>query len=435
MTYSEAISYLYTRLPVFHRVGVSAFKPGFANIMALMDVLEWPYMRFESIHVAGTNGKGSTSHLIASVLQAAGYRVGLFTSPHLQSFTERIRINGEPISEEVIASFVEQHQHLIELVAPSFYEVSVAIAFDYFARQNVDVAVIEVGLGGRLDATNIITPLLSVITNIGWDHADILGDTLVKIAAEKGGIIKKHVPVVLGESQAETLPVFREFATQRGCRLVEAEQVWRCENDGITEGVREVRCRYIGEEGAKAVPTEFTVQLPLVGLYQLANLQTVLSALSRLPERYTVNVPAIQQGVASVISQTGLKGRFQFLQSKPLVIADTAHNVPGLQAVLHTVRSIPHNRLHIIIGFVKDKDVESALLIFPTGASYYFCQPDSPRALPVDELVLLARRSEKLGNTYIDVNEARKAALAVANPDDLILITGSTYVVAELTNL
>lgn len=430
MTYHEAISYLYERLPVFHRVGVSAYKPGLANVVALCAALGDPQRRFRSVHVAGTNGKGSTSHLLASIFQSAGYRVGLYTSPHLKAFTERIRINGQPIPEADVAGFVTGQQALIERVQPSFFEVTVAMAFDYFARQQVDVAIVEVGLGGRLDSTNIITPLLSVITNIGWDHMDVLGDTLPQIAAEKAGIIKQHVPVVIGEYHPETMPVFRQMAADKQALLVEAERTWRCEDDGLANGLRTVSCWRTGAESAL-----LTVRLPLLGLYQLRNLQTVLTALDELAGLFAITKQAIGQGCERVVAQTHLKGRFQWLQNTPVVIADTAHNKPGLSALLDTIRSLSYQQLHLIVGFVRDKDILSVLTLLPPDAQYYFCQADSPRALPTAELLALSQTVGRVGEGFTNVNEALTAALHQATSDDLILITGSTYVVAELTNL
>lgn len=430
MTYDEAISYLYDRLPVFHRVGVSAYKPGLANSLALCAELGDPHYQFRSIHVAGTNGKGSTSHLLASILQSAGYRVGLYTSPHLKSFTERIRINGQPIDEGEVAQFVASHQALIERVQPSFFEVTVAMAFAYFAQQQVDVAVVEVGLGGRLDSTNIITPLLSVITNIGWDHMDVLGNTLAQIAAEKAGIIKPGVPVVIGEEHPETEPVFRQVAAQHQARLVKAERIYQCMNAGLVEGYRLVTCRRVG-----AGPAELSIRLPLLGLYQLRNLQTVLTALDELSGAFVITRQAIEQGCERVVAQTQLKGRFQWLQAEPLVIADTAHNKPGVSALMDTVQSLPYRRLHLIVGFVRDKDVSSVLKLFPADAQYYFCQAAQPRALSTDELLVLAQSIGLIGMGFTNVNEALAEALQQAAADDLILITGSTYVVAELTNL
>ncbi|MEZ0606974.1 folylpolyglutamate synthase/dihydrofolate synthase family protein [Fibrella sp. WM1] len=431
MTYNEAISYLYDRLPVFHRVGVSAYKPGLDNVLALCSALGDPQTRFRTIHVAGTNGKGSTSHLLASVLQSAGYRVGLYTSPHLKSFTERIQLNGVPIAEADVAQFVVEQQATIEQIEPSFFEVTVAMAFDYFARQQVDVAVIEVGLGGRLDSTNIITPLLSVITNIGWDHMNVLGDTLSAIAGEKAGIIKPNVPVVIGEGIAETAPVFEAVAAQTKAPLHWAEAAWHCTDLGLTNGIRHVACSRLGEEPVQTIQ----IELPLLGLYQLRNVQTVLTALNQLTSHFSIDASAIERGCRDVVRQTNLKGRFQWLQAMPTVIADTAHNKPGIQAVLASCASLPHTALHLVIGFVRDKDVGEVLTLLPADAHYYFCQADSPRALPTNELQALAAAMGRVGEGFGSVDEALAYALRQAKPTDLILVTGSTYVVAELTSL
>lgn len=430
MTYNEAISYLYDRLPVFHRVGVSAYKPGLTNVLALCEALGNLQHQFRSIHVAGTNGKGSTSHLLASIYQSAGYRVGLYTSPHLKSFTERIRLGGHPMPEADVAQFVRDQRSLIETIQPSFFEVTVAMAFDFFARQQVDLAIVEVGLGGRLDSTNIITPLVSVITNIGWDHVDILGDTLPKIAAEKGGIIKPNVPVVIGENQPETSPVFTIMAQANSAPIVWADQQWELADRGIVNGVRQVLCQpnFVGKQ-------PFMIDLPLLGLYQLANLKTALSTVEVLQSTCPVSQDALVEGCRLVTGQTGLKGRFQWLRQQPLVIADTAHNKPGIEALLATVQTMPHQQLRLVIGFVRDKDVLSVLALLPTTAIYYFCQADSFRALPVDELVSQAGSLGLVGRGYPNVNEALAAAENEANVDDLILITGSTYVVAEVNSL
>lgn len=429
MTYNEAIAYLYDRLPVFHRVGVSAYKPGLTNVLALCAALGNPQDQFRSIHVAGTNGKGSTSHLLASIYREAGYRVGLYTSPHLKSFTERIRLNGNMIPQREVAAFVVSQRLLIEEIQPSFFEVTVAMAFDYFAREQVDVAIIEVGLGGRLDSTNIITPLVSVITNIGWDHMDILGDTLPQIAAEKGGIIKPYVPVIVGESHPETMPVFLAKAGSAHSFIEFADQQWEVSDEGVSDGTRTVTCTNRSKD--KSV----TLGLPLLGLYQLANLKTVLSTLHQTRFSLPVSDDAIVAGCRFVVANTGLKGRFQLLQQHPTVIADTAHNQPGIESLLATIQLIPHARLRLIIGFVRDKDVLSVLSLLPANALYYFCQADSSRALPVDELVSQAFSVGLFGQRQANVNEAIKTALAEASTNDLIVITGSTYVVAEVNSL
>lgn len=431
MTYAQALAYLYERLPVFHRIGAKALKPGLANTERLCAALGDPQTKFPVIHVAGTNGKGSTSHMLASVYQAAGYKVGLYTSPHLKSFTERIRINGQPMGEEAVATFVTQHQALIESVEPSFFEVTVGMAFDQFAREGVDLAVIEVGLGGRLDSTNVVNPVISVITNIGLDHTDILGSTLEAIAGEKAGIIKPGVPVVIGATQPETAPVFNQKAAECQSPITFADQQFVADSEG--GGVaRVVSVWKVVATGNQPVGS-FT--LDLTGLYQVPNLLTVLATVFQLNAQFPVDHQALQRGLASVTAQTGLKGRFQTLQQLPRVIADTAHNQPGIQALLASIESISYQHLHLVVGFVADKDVAAALKLLPATAHYYFCQADSPRSLPVADLVNLSHELGLAGEGYMSVNQALEAALVSALPADLIVVTGSTYIVAELTNL
>ena len=439
MTYSEAVNYLYDRLPVFHRVGAVAYKPGLDTTLALLAALDNPHQRFRSIHVAGTNGKGSTSHLLASSYQSAGYRVGLYTSPHLTSFTERIRVNGQSIDERSVADFVEANQAVIEALQPSFFEVTVAMAFQQFAQQQVDLAIVEVGLGGRLDSTNVITPELSVITNIGFDHTDLLGNTLALIAGEKAGIIKPMVPVVVGERQPETQPVFAAIAASQQALLTYADTVWRCTDRGLATGLRTVEATKLD---TSELGNSLVINLPLLGLYQLKNLQTVLTVIARLQAKWPVSSAAIEAGCASVLRQTGLRGRFQPIHiptsvtaAPPLVFADTAHNQPGLQALFETVRTIPHRRLHVVMGLVREKREADIWSLFPDHAQYYFCAAHLPRALPVAELAEMAAQHGKHGKAFADVNEALAAALATAGPDDLVLITGSTYIVAELAYL
>ena len=466
LTYADAQAYLYSRLPVDYRIGPKAIKPGLGNIIRLCHALGNPQARFPSIHVAGTNGKGSTAHLLASVYQSAGYRVGLYTSPHLKSFTERVRINGQPISEDRVAEFVRTNKPLIEAIEPSFFEMTVALAFAYFGGQDfglppVDLAIIEVGLGGRLDSTNIITPDLSIITNIGWDHTDILGDTLDAIAAEKAGIIKPGVPVVVGETLPETRSVFADVAAQRKALIHWAETTFSVVDAGLESGLRRAMVSRlpgrltpvpdtatIGSEAAEqGWPDSFPIRCDLPGLYQLANLRTVLTAVGALQSRYPVSLAMLQRGVSSVVSQTNLKGRWQQLMlpattkslaqspRQPLVVADTAHNQPGLVALLETVRSIPHRQLHLILGLVADKDRSRVLSVLPVTARYYFCQAQLPRALSARDLQQEAATYNLPGDVFTDVNQALKAALAVAESTDLVLVTGSNYVIAEINNL
>ncbi|AKD55573.1 bifunctional folylpolyglutamate synthase/dihydrofolate synthase [Spirosoma radiotolerans] len=428
MQYAEAIDYLYSRLPVFHRIGAKAIKPGLGNTLLLCEALGNPQHQFTSIHVAGTNGKGSTSHMLAAIYQSAGYRVGLYTSPHLRSFTERIRLNGQPIPEDEVARFVAQHQGLIERIEPSFFEVTVAMAFAFFARETVDVALIEVGLGGRLDSTNVITPVASVITNIGYDHTDILGDTLPLIAGEKAGIIKPGVPVLIGETHPETEGIFRGVAESLQAPIAFADQQYTLRDNGIVEGLRQVQ---VWQDSGSV----YSLALDLLGDYQLKNLPAVLATVAVLQPLFPVSPAAEQDGLAAVTSLTGLKGRFQTLQDHPRVIADTAHNRPGLEALFHTIRSLAYTQLRIVIGLVADKDRSHILDVLPQTAAYYFCQAQTPRSLPADVLQAEAALIGRRGHVFTDVNAALSAALQDSAADDLILITGSNYTIAELPNL
>lgn len=430
LQYAEALDYLYSRLPVFHRIGPKALKPGLGNTLALCAALGNPHQQFRSIHVGGTNGKGSTSHMLAAVYQSAGYRVGLYTSPHLKSFTERIRINGQPIADIDVAAFVEQHQGLIESIEPSFFEVTVGMAFDYFAREQVDLAIIEVGLGGRLDSTNVITPEASFITNIGFDHTDILGDTLPQIAYEKAGIIKAGIPVIVGETHSETRSVFSKTAALLNSPIQFADQSFTVADQGVCDGKRQVLVRWNGPS-AKAD----LFQLDLLGRYQLRNLAGVLAVVEVLQPLWPVSTAAAQQGLASVTRLTGLKGRFQILQENPLVIADTAHNQAGISALLETIHTLSYRTLRIILGLVADKDRSGVLAALPQTAVYYFCQANTPRSLPVEDLRAEAARMGRAGAAFTDVNAALAGALVDASPTDLILITGSNYTIAELTHL
>ncbi|QJD80028.1 bifunctional folylpolyglutamate synthase/dihydrofolate synthase [Spirosoma rhododendri] len=428
MQYSEAIDYLYSRLPVFHRIGAKAIKPGLGNTLRLCEALGNPQQQFRSIHVAGTNGKGSSSHMLAAIYQSAGYRVGLYTSPHLKSFTERIRISGVPIAEESVAQFVVDHQTLIEAVEPSFFEVTVAMAFDYFARQQVDLAIIEVGLGGRLDSTNVITPAVSLITNIGYDHTDILGTTLAEIAGEKGGIIKSGIPAVVSETQAETESVFRQIAKDKGAGITFADQQWQVVDAGLLNGKRQLRV-------TDTTGHDYALLLDLVGGYQVKNVAGVLSTVAEVAGEWPVTPQQIASGLANVVGLTGLKGRFQQLRDMPRVIVDTAHNQPGLAALFDTIYSLPYRTLHLVVGLVADKDRSAVLAQFPSDACYYFCQAQTPRALPAHQLEQEAAEAGLSGTAYLDVNLALAAALAAAQSDDLILVTGSNYTIAELIDL
>ncbi len=431
MTYSEVTEYLYSLLPIYQRVGAPAYKPGLKNIELLCAEIGNPQNNFPTIHIAGTNGKGSTSHYIASILQSAGYKnVGLHTSPHLKDFRERFRINGEMVPEQDVIDFVLQHKELIEKIDCSFFELSVAMAFYFFSKVKCDVAVIEVGMGGRLDSTNIITPQLSVITNISYDHVSLLGDTLEKIAYEKAGIIKPGVPVVIGETQEETKPVFVQKARECKSEIVFADEIYvainprQIHDNGKNFLVVDVLKN--GENHIKELHSELT------GLYQLKNLQTVLCAVDKLNQAgYAISKEQAIQGIENVITQTNLLGRWQTLSTKPLTIADTGHNEAGIKEVLEQLKTIPYKKLHYVFGIVKDKDPSTILNLLPKDASYYFCKANIPRSLDENELKEIAATYKMKGAAYISVKEAVKAAQNNAVEGDLVFIGGSTFVVAE----
>ncbi|MBO5673236.1 MAG: bifunctional folylpolyglutamate synthase/dihydrofolate synthase [Paludibacteraceae bacterium] len=460
MTYAQTIDYLYASQPAFHLVGAAAYKPGLDNTYRLMAHLGNPHERLRAVHVAGTNGKGSTSHLIAAALQAQGYKVGLFTSPHLVDFRERIRISGEMIPEQMVVQFVANHRAFLDELRPSFFETTMAMAFWYFAQQQVDIAVVEVGLGGRLDSTNILTPLLSVITNIGIDHTEFLGDTLTQIAAEKAGIMKPHVPCVIGETHPETQEVF--LARAGACEILGAGlettdcRLWFAD-----------QCGYMRKRRLKEAP-----ECQLQGMYQDKNQQTAFVALQVLRNvcGWEVSREAIANGFAHVCELTGLRGRWEILSQSPLTICDTGHNGHGIRYVAEQLRTTLNNStpfyttlnnstpsLHIILGMVNDKDIDTVLTLLPTEAVYYFTQPATSRALPAEELlrrwqVIHASRLSGGGenahgvlgcssplasspNCYPTVREALEAAQEAATADDIIFIGGSNYVVGEVLRL
>jgi dihydrofolate synthase / folylpolyglutamate synthase len=425
-SYQEAIEFLYANLPMFQRIGAAAFKKDLTNTIRLLDVLGNPHQQFQSIHIAGTNGKGSSSHMLASVLQESGRLTGLYTSPHLKSFTERIRVNGEEITQEFVVSFVNRIRPAIDEVKPSFFEITVAMAFDYFAHRGVDIAVIEVGLGGRLDSTNVITPIVSLITNIGWDHKDLLGDTLEKIAFEKAGIIKKNVPVVISERQSSISDVFNEKSARENTNITFASD--SIQVSVSTDGLFSVH--------RKDISIFHDLDIPLKGIYQrknIAGVVAVIEILNKIGLRISDDVMA--EGLRKVIQNTHLKGRWQKLMDRPLVICDTGHNIDGISEVVKQIKTIPHRQLHLVFGVVKDKDVTEILSVLPRQASCYFCQAKLPRAMDALELAEKAKAVGLQGVVIPDVNEAKRAAIANSAPDDLIFIGGSTFVVAELDEL
>jgi dihydrofolate synthase/folylpolyglutamate synthase len=429
MNYDETLQYLYAQLPMFTRVGSSAFKADLTNTIALCQLLNNPQTQFKTVHVGGTNGKGSTSHMLAAILQIAGYKTGLYTSPHLKDFRERIRINGQMIAKETAVDFVHQHQSDFEEIQLSFFEMTVGLAFEIFAKEKVDIAIIEVGLGGRLDSTNIITPLLSVITNIGWDHMNILGDTLPLIAAEKAGIIKPNIPVIIGEYQQEVADVFINKAKQENAPIRFASQEWLEAGSLKREAYLEINLRRKGS--LKFQASRF--QLDLTGSYQIQNVKTVLSAVDELrAQGYTITDEHIQTALKQVKTLTGLRGRWDVLGQHPLVICDTGHNPEGIAEVLKNIKATPYRQLHFVIGMVNDKDISKVLGMLPTNAIYYFCKPDIPRGLEAESLKLKAESFGLHGDAYADVKTAFDTAKRAAQADDLVFVGGSTFVVAEV---
>ncbi len=431
MTYAEVLEYLYNRLPIYQRVGAPAYKPGLENIKLLCEALGNPQNNFPCIHIAGTNGKGSVSHYLASILQSAGYKnVGLHTSPHLKDFRERIKINRNDISEQDVIDFVARYKDLIERIDSSFFELSVAMAFYFFSKAKCDVAVIEVGMGGRLDSTNIINPILSVITNISFDHVATLGNTLEKIAFEKAGIIKPNIPVVIGETRPETKPVFLKKAAECKSAISFADTMYSVDTPRhINENNRAYLLVDVLKNGENYITD---LHSELIGLYQLKNIQTVLCAVDRLNEAgYTIRKEHVIDGVKNVITQTKLLGRWQILSISPLSIADTGHNEAGIKEIVQQLKTISYKKLHFVFGVVKDKDPAPVLKLLPKNAVYYFCKAGIPRALDENELIEIASKIGLKGSAYPTVKEALKAAQSNAKENDIIFIGGSTFVVAE----
>ncbi len=428
MTYTQTIDFLFSCLPAFHRIGKAAYKDNLDNTLALDEYLGHPQLKFKTIHVGGTNGKGSVSHMLSSVLQEAGYKTGLYTSPHLKDFRERIRINGKMITEEYVVSFVSAHRKIIDSLHPSFFEITVAMAFDYFAVEKVDVAVIEVGLGGRLDSTNIINPVLSVITNIGHDHMDLLGDSLEKIAGEKAGIIKKGVPVVIGETQEWSELIFRSKALECGSQIVFADRHFTCKlsEDAGLSGERSYIVNNL------TAGREIKGVTPLGGDYQEKNLRTLFCSCELLGKHFNLDDGVITTGISGTVSATGLLGRWQVLGRNPLIICDTGHNREGLEYVMRQLGRIQSEQKHIILGFVKDKDTDLVLPLFPRDARYYFTKASIQRAMDETLLMENAREYGLKGASFSTVKEALAAAKREASPGDLIFIGGSTFVVAEI---
>lgn len=428
MTYQQTIEYLYAQLPMYSRIGAAAYKEDLHNTIALCNAIDNPQTKFKSIHIAGTNGKGSTSHMLAAILQQAGYKTGLYTSPHLKDFRERIKINGEIVSKEFVVDFVERTKMLSEQIKPSFFEMTVAMAFNYFAKEKVDIAVIETGLGGRLDSTNIITPILSIITNIGYDHMDILGDTLEKIATEKAGIIKPNTPVVIGEYLPETKDIFINKAKQVNAPIHFSQDEYEVSH--VDYGMQ-LLCFDVSNKEHNITET---FELDLNGLYQIKNICTVLSAEGILMKQgFNIRNKDEKEALRNVKKLTGLYGRWDVISTNPTIILDVAHNEDGVKQLLHQLSVVKPGaaKIHFVMGMVKDKDVNKVLAILPKDATYYFSNAHIDRAMPHEELLEKAMVFELKAESFDDVNMAINTARQKAAPGDIIIVCGSVFLIAE----
>ena len=431
MNYQKTLRYIMEQLPMYQRIGKLAYRGGLDNTVKLDDYFKNPHKQFKTIHVAGTNGKGSVSHMLASVLQEAGYKVGLYTSPHLIDFRERIKVNGHMITRKFVTEFTNNNKFFFSTFSPSFFEISVFMAFEYFRLSHVDIAVIEVGLGGRLDATNIISPLISVITNIGKDHTEILGETLEKIAAEKAGIIKRNTPVIIGESQPETLPVFVQQSAQLEARMVIADEIYNIHYSLLSTD--EYQVFNVKSHGAIIYSN---LKCGLLGHYQRKNTVTVLTAIKLLSDSgLQITEKDIYSGIRNVIANTGLSGRWQLIQHDPLVVCDTAHNADGIKMVIKQVNETPYKNLHLVLGFVNDKDIGEILKHMPTHAAYYFVRLSVPRTMDESELATMAQRFGCKGKTFTNIKDAFEDALNQAAINDLVVVTGSNFLVADFLTM
>lgn len=427
MNYTDTLEWMYKQLPMYQRIGAAAYKADLNNTIALLNMLGNPQNNFKSVHVAGTNGKGSCSHMLASIFQEAGYKTGLYTSPHLRDFRERIRINGEMIPEEQVVDFIAKHQEAFEKMELSFFEMTVGMAFDYFSHEQVDIAIVEVGMGGRLDSTNLITPELSVITNIGLDHVQFLGDTLEKIAGEKAGIIKEGIPVVIGETQSETHQVFENKAAECHSPIYFADQIFDCDKIHIESLYKQEYDIWKNNDMYLEA-----CEIPLMGKYQKKNLTTVMCAADLLRKKFELTDDHLRDGVANVIRNTHLMGRWQILNNDPLTIADTGHNVDGIREVISQLAEMSYNKLHFVIGMVNDKDIDHVLQLLPHSCEYYFCKADIPRGLDANILAEKAFELGLRGKVYESVRDAYQSAINAAYIDDVVFIGGSNFIVAEV---
>jgi dihydrofolate synthase / folylpolyglutamate synthase len=426
MNYEQTLHYLYNKLPLYSNIGIKAYKADLKNTIALCGHLGNPQKKIKTIHIAGTNGKGSTSHMLAAIFQQCGYKTGLYTSPHLKDFRERIKVNGGMISQQFIVDFVEKIKTLSEEISPSFFELTFVMALVYFAEEKVDIAIIETGLGGRLDSTNVITPEVAVITNIGFDHMDILGDTLEKIAVEKAGIIKQDVPVIIGETNPSTKTVFLEKAKEKNAPVFFAEEKYKIvsSHEDSEQLITEVF------EKDKEIKNKYL--LDLTGLYQLKNLLTVLTTVDQLKSSFLLEEENIKQALSHVKDLSGLHGRWEIIHRKPVIVLEVAHNVDGIQQLVSQIKNTPHENIHIVFGMVKDKEIEKVLELLPKDASYYFTKAQIPRALPEEDLLQRAQKFGLKGSSFDDVNKALNAAVDAASEEDMIIVSGSVFVVGEV---
>ena len=427
MNYKETLDWMFNKLPMYQRIGAAAYKADLNTTIEILDYLNNPQENFKSVHIAGTNGKGSTSHSLASVFQAAGFKTGLYTSPHLRDFRERIRINGQMIPEDNVVTFIEQHKQKLEELELSFFEMTVAMAFDYFSKEKVDIAIIEVGMGGRLDSTNVIHPELSLITNISLDHVKFLGECEEKIAAEKAGIIKEHIPIVIGETQERSKDVFINKAEEKNSPISFADQIFECRKkdevamDYHTYDIYKNNELYISD-----------LKFPLLGNYQKKNLATIICALDILKNKFDISQNNICDGLLNVVKATGLMGRWQVINKKPLAIADTGHNVAGINEVKRQLAETKFEKLHFVLSVVNDKDIEGILELLPKDAEYYYCKADIPRGLSAEILAGKATNCGLNGKVYNSVKEAYAAACNNAKENDLVFVGGSNFTVAEV---
>lgn len=425
--YKKALGYMYNQLPMFHRIGAAAYKANLNNTIKILDLLDNPQNKFKSIHIAGTNGKGSVSHYLASIFQEAGYKTALYTSPHLKDFRERIKIDGIPIPKKHVYSFIFKYLDEFEKIKPSFFEMTVGLAFEFFAKEKVDIAIIETGLGGRLDSTNLIDPELSIITNIGFDHTQFLGDTLDKIAFEKAGIIKPKKPVIIGETLNETKKVFIDKSTELDAPIIFAEDSFKVKSYRLKKSYLNLIVNRIADD------KNIKINSGLTGLYQIKNIKTVLTAAETAKALgYPLKNKHVRNGIKNVVKNTGLMGRWQVLSKNPLTICDTGHNEDGIKYILNQLELLKYKKLHFVLGMVNDKDIDKILDLLPKNAVYYFCKANIPRGLDADLLSEIAISKGLRGKIYKSVKSALKAAKKEAQKDDLIFIGGSTFIVAEV---